>query len=76
VEIRIRESFLFLENLTINGCHVHFGDNLRYLEDTFHAKHPQYTRYFREKLHGIVNSTSNLTMVDIINNRHRLIDQA
>jgi hypothetical protein len=61
------------------GFDVDIGDNLRYLQEGFHAKHGAYTKYVRDELQSIIDVNGKLTISDIngvINNMHGLIDKA
>ncbi|WP_026998147.1 AHH domain-containing protein [Flectobacillus major] len=61
------------------GFDIDAGDNLRYLQEGFHAKHGAYTKYVRDELQSIIDVNGKLTISDIngvINNMHGLIDKA
>ena len=63
-----------------SGFDINDGDNLRYLSDSFHGNHPQYTKVVEQKLTDIMNANGGtLSAGDVkgvINEMHNFINGA
>ena len=65
--------------LNATGFGKHIGDNIRHLEEGFHATHPAYTEFVARRLDNILEKNGKLTTNDIttvISEMHPLIDSA
>lgn len=63
-----------------SGFDVNLGDNVRYLEQGFHGKHPQYTEIVAERLENIMTKNGGTLSVQdikgVVNEMHTLINNA